>query len=408
MPGPLEGLRVVEAGVWVAGPAAAAILADWGASVIKIEPPAGDPLRGMSNPARIPGINPPFEFDNRGKRSIAIDLAHPDGYRAARRLIDRADVFVTNLIPRAVERLRLTDADLRDANPGLVYCRVTGYGPAGDDRDRPSFDAAAYWSRSGIMASLQEEGSTCDPPNPRGGVGDHSTAVAAAAGVCAALLARTRTGRGQIVDASLYRTGIYTMAWDFSMQLRTGQVVPQSGRRAVNNPLTNPYRAGDGRWFYLVNLQADRYWPGFLRAIERVAGAEQGIRLRGDPRFVDLRRRREYAAPLIAELDRIIAGHPRDVWGQAFDAEGIVWAKVQTVEEVTADPQAAAAGAWVEVPDGVGGTLRMVAPPAGFSETGAAPAGPAPELGQHTEMLLLEEGYSWEEIAALKESGAIG
>jgi crotonobetainyl-CoA:carnitine CoA-transferase CaiB-like acyl-CoA transferase len=398
MAGPLEGIKVVEAGIWVAGPAAAGILADWGADVIKIEAPDGDPLRGMSNPARRTDVNPPFEMDNRGKRSVAINLADPEGYRAARRLIDSADVFVTNLLPRAVDRLRLTYDDLRPENPGLIYCRVTGYGPTGPDRDRPSFDAAAYWSRSGIMASLEEPG--CDPPNPRGGFGDHSTAVAAAAGICAALVARARTGEGQIVDASLYRTGVYTMSWDLSMQLRVGAVVPQTGRGAVNNPLVNPYKAGDGRWFYLVNLQADRYWQGFCRAI----GRED---LPADPRYADIRTRRTHAAELIAELDRVFATRPRDAWGDAFDREGIVWAKVQTIDEVASDPQAIEAGAFVEVPDAAGVAVRMVAPPAGFSATPAAPRSLAPETGEHTEAVLLESGYTWEEIASLKERGAI-
>ena len=398
MPGPLEGIRVVEAGIWVAGPATAGILADWGADVIKIEPPQGDPLRGMANPARVPDINPPFELDNRGKRSVAINLADLEGYRAARRLIDRADVFVTNLLPGAVERLRLTYDDLREANPGLVYCRISGYGPAGPDRDRPAFDSAGYWSRSGIMAAMEEPGQ--DPPSPRGGVGDHPTAVTAVAGICAALVARARTGRGQLVDASLYRAGAYTMSWDLSNQLRVGAIAPQPGRRTATNPLNNYYRAGDGRWFYLINLQADRYWPGFCRAI----GRED---LRHDPRFAGLRARRVNAAELIALLDAHFATRPRDAWSDAFDREGVISARVQTVEEVVADPQAAEAELFVDVPDGHGRTLRMVNSPAGFAGTPARPTGPAPEAGQHTEAVLLEAGYTWDEITALKERGAI-
>ncbi len=404
MAGPLTGIRVVEAGVWVAGPAAAGIMADWGADVIKIEPPTGDPLRGMSNPARIPDVNPPFELDNRGKRSVALNLAHPEGYRIARRLIDRADVFITNMVPTVVERLRLTYEDLKDTNPGLVYCHITGYGVVGPDRDRPGFDAGAFWSQAGFMATMATP--DCDPPMPRNAVGDHTTAVAAVAGICAALLARARTGRGQVVDTSLYRSGIYIMSWDLSMQLRVGRIVPQLGRTQVNNPLVNPYRAGDGRWFYLVNLQADRYWPGFLRAIEQVAGPEAAAPLH-DPRFADLRSRREHAAEIVALLDRVFARHPRDVWGAAFDREGVIWAKVQTLEEIIADPQAAAIGAFVDVPDGAGGSVRMVAPPVGFPLEPALPSGPAPEAGQHTEAVLLELGYTWEEIAALKEQGAI-
>jgi crotonobetainyl-CoA:carnitine CoA-transferase CaiB-like acyl-CoA transferase len=184
------------------------------------------------------------------------------------------------------------------------------------------------------------------------------------------------------------------------MQLRVGATVPQSGRRGVNNPLVNPYRAGDGGWFYLVNLQADRYWPGFCRAIARED-------LLADPRFAGMRARRDNAPALIAILDEVFAQKPRAAWGEAFDREGIVWAKAQTIEEVAADPQAEAAGAWIDVPDGAGGTRRMVAPPVSFSDTPAAPAGPAPEMGEHTEAVLLELGYSWEEIAALKERGTI-
>lgn len=398
MAGPLEGIRVVEAGVWVAGPAAAGIMADWGADVIKIEPPTGDPLRGMSNPARRTDINPPFELDNRGKRSVGLNLADMEGYQVARRLIADADVFVTNLLPGAVQRLKLGYDDLRDEYPRLIYCRITGYGATGPERDRPGFDGTAFWARPGLMATMAEEGQ--GPPSPRNAVGDHFTAMVAVAGVCAALTARARTGRGQLVDTSLYRAGAYAMSWDLSMQMRVGAIVPQIGRRNVNNPLVNTYRAGDGRWLYLVNLQADRFWPGLCRAL----GRED---LLADERFADIRTRRTHATALIDILDEAFATRGRDEWGAALDREGVIWSPVQSLDEVITDPQAEAAGAFVDVPDGAGSSIRMVASPAAFSDTPSEQRGTAPEAGQETESILLNLGYTWEQIAALKERGTI-
>jgi crotonobetainyl-CoA:carnitine CoA-transferase CaiB-like acyl-CoA transferase len=220
------------------------------------------------------------------------------------------------------------------------------------------------------------------------------------AAVCAALAARARTGQGQLVDTSLYRAGAYAMSWDLSMQMRVGAIVPQIGRRKVNNPLVNTYQAGDGRWFYLVNLQADRFWPGFCRAI----GRED---LLADPRFADIRTRRTYATDLIDILDAVFTTRGRDEWGAAFDREGVIWSPVQTLEEVITDPQAEAAGAFVQVPDGAGGSIRMVASPAAFSGTPTEQRGTAPESGEHTEAILIELGYTWEQIAALKERGTI-
>jgi len=395
---PLAGVKVLELGVWVAGPATGMLLADWGAEVIKLESPEGDPVRGMANPGMGRDLNPPFEMDNRGKRSIVLNLTNPDGRAAAERLLAWADVFVTNLRLGALRRLRMDAETVRAAHPRLIYGRITGYGPRGDDADRASFDAAAFWSRAGFMSAMTEAGS--DPPMPRGGVGDHSTGLGAAGAIAAALYQRERTGQGSLVDVSLYRAGIYIMGWDLSMQIRTGRVAPQTGRGAAPNPILNPYEAGDGRWFYLMNLTADRHWHGFCEAIEH-------LQLEHDPRFGNLRARRQNASELIAILDPIFLTRGRAEWGARFDAHDVWWAAVQSVPEVTEDAQATAANAWVTVPGRDGAPLRMPAGPADFDGANSAVTRVSPEHGEHTEQVLLELGYDWEEIGRLREGGAL-
>jgi crotonobetainyl-CoA:carnitine CoA-transferase CaiB-like acyl-CoA transferase len=399
MAGPLEGIRVVDMGFWVAGPAAAGIMADWGASVVKIEPPDGDPFRGVFVNAAgmdVPA-NPPFELDNRGKRSVGLNLQHPEGQAIAHRLIADADVFVSNLRRPALRKYRMTYEDLQPLNPRLVYCHVSGYGVAGADSDRPAYDVAAFWSRAGIAASLVPPGQ--DPPQQRGGMGDHMTAMAAVGAICAALLARQRTGTGQFVSTSLLRTGMYVLGWDLNIRLRLGMLPPPTDRFNVLNPVINSYRAGDGQWFWLVGLQADRHWPDVVRAIERPD-------LLDDPRFRDINARRDNAPVLVPILDRIFATKPLADWATIFDRENVWWAPVQTPEQVVNDPQARAAGGLVRVPT-ADGDAEMVANPSDFSATPWTPAAPAPEFGQHTEEVLLELGYDWETIARLKDEGAI-
>ena len=399
MPGPLEGLCVVEMGFWVAGPGAAGVMADWGADVIKIEPPDGDPFRGMFLNAAgldVP-CNPPFELDNRGKRSIGLNLQHPEGRAIAHRLLADADVFITNLRQPALRKFALAYDDVQRLNPRLVYCGLSGYGTAGDDCDRPAYDIAAYWSRAGIAASLSPDGA--DPPQQRGGMGDHSAALAAVGAVCAALLARQRTGQGQYVSTSLLRTGMYVLGWDLSIRLRLGYVAPPYTRANIPNPLVNSYKAGDGRWFWLVGLQGDRHWPDVVRAVGRPE-------LRDDPRFHDIRARRKHATELVQILDEIFSTKSLTEWIAIFDRENVWWAPVQTPDEVVADRQVRAAGGVVTAPV-ADGEAEMVASPADFSATPWKPSAPAPEFAQHTEEILLGIGYDWDAIAKLKGEGVI-
>ena len=400
MAGPLSGMRVVELGFWVAGPSAGGVLADWGAEVVKIEPPTGDPFRGLYmsvSGVEVPA-NPPFELDNRGKRSIALDLSTAEGRAIADALLDGADVFVTNIRPEILGRFGLDDVRLRARNPRLVYGRVTGYGEEGPDRDRPAYDIGAFWSRAGIAAALTPPGA--DPPYQRGALGDHIAGMTLAGGIAAALLARATSGEGQMVTTSLLRVGIFVLGWDTSATLRLGIPATPMTRTTTPNPVIDCYRAGDGRWFWLLGLQGQRHWPDLVRAVERSEWLE-------NPRFATLRARRDNCAELVALLDAIFVTRPLVEWGVIFDRAGMWWAAVQTTVEVVADPQAHAAGAFVDVPDGAGGTVPGVASPVDFSRTRWAPAGPSPECGQHTEEILLALGYDWEAIAGLKARGVV-
>jgi crotonobetainyl-CoA:carnitine CoA-transferase CaiB-like acyl-CoA transferase len=400
MPGPMEGVRVVELGFWVAGPSAGGILADWGADVIKIEPPDGDPFRGLflrGMGVEAP-VNPPFELDNRGKRSIALNYAHPAGQEIVLQLIDRADVFITNIRAGALDRAGLDYGSLSKRNAQLVYASITGYGLAGPDRDRPAFDIGAFWSRSGIAAALTSPGA--DPPYQRGAMGDHTAGITAVAGITAALLARQRTGRGQLISTSLLRLGIFTVGWDTNIMLRMGIPATAMTRTATPNPMISCYRGSDGRWFWLLGLQGDRLWPDLVRAIGRPD-------LLDDSRFSTLSGRREHCAELVKLLDDVFATKSFADWAAIFDREGVWWSPVQSTTDVVADPQAAACGAFVDVPLAEGGSARMVASPVDFSETPWAPRANAPEFGQHTEEILLELGYDWEAISVLKDQKAI-
>lgn len=401
MPGPLEGIKVVEMGVWVAGPAAGGILADWGAEVVKIEPPGvGDPSRLFQ---RMLGgdlpFNPIFENDNRSKRSICLDLRTEEGRAIALELIGAADVFVSNVRAAGLRRLGLDPESLCRRFPRLVYAFISGYGREGEDADRAAYDIAAFWARSGIAHSLTQPGAT--PPHQRGGMGDHNAGLAAAAGVCAALYRRERNGDGQLVSTSLLREGLYTLSFDLSVAIRYGVPIMIANRQTMANPAINCYADADGRYFWLVGLEGERHWPPLARAVGHPEWIE-------DPRYATPVERAKNAASLIEALDAIFATRTRAEWGRIFDAEeDLWWAPVQSVEEVVADPQVHAAGGFVEVPDGQGTTM-LPATPVDFDGTPWAPRSMAPAHGEHGDEILAELGHPRERIAALREKGVLG
>ena len=397
MPGPLEGIRVVELGVWVAGPGAAGILADWGADVVKVEPPKGDPARnfGRMLGGDLP-VNPVFELDNRGKRSIALDLSDERGIEVVHQLVEDADVFLTNLRPAALERIGLgTDETCRD-HERLVYAIITGYGLDGPEAHRGAYDIAAFWARAGIAASLRAP----DGPLPfqRGGMGDHTVAMTAAAMVSAALVERSRTGRGQLVSTSLLRQGVYTIGFDVNVALMWGRTLSIGTRETMYSPVLNNYAAGDGRSFWIVGLEGDRHWPALARAV----GHPEWI---ADPRFVDARSRAMHARELIGQLDEIFATRPLDEWADVFAEEPeLFWSPVNTVDDVVADEQFHAAHSVVEVADEDGG-LPMLATPVDFGGKPPVPRWRAPRLGEHTPEVLSELGFDEAAVASLVAKG---
>jgi crotonobetainyl-CoA:carnitine CoA-transferase CaiB-like acyl-CoA transferase len=385
MAGPMEGIKIVELGVWVAGPAAGGILADWGADVVKIEPPTGDPGRMFGRMLGLDiDISPPFEMDNRSKRSVVLDLTTDSGRATALELISGADVFVTNVRPGALQRLGIDFGSVAPDNPRLVYGLITGYGETGPDADRAAYDIAAFWSRAGVAHLLTRPGDT--PPFQRGGMGDHSAGMTLAAAICAALVARDRTGSGQLVTTSLYRQGAYTVSFDLNTYLMAGQPIAVGQRETMGNPCMNNYAAGDGRRFWIVGLEAERHWPPLCRAVGRADWLT-------DPRFSSARSRAVNGVELIAELDQIFATKPLDQWAEIFAGEpDFFWSPVNAIEDVVADEQFHAAGGVVDVPAGgdTHAVVPMVATPADFHGTPWAPRSTAPELGEHTDEVLAE------------------
>ena len=309
----MQGIRVVELGLWVAGPACGGILADWGAEVIKVEPHSGDPFRGLE---WLYGdeINPPFELDNRGKRSVVLDLQSESGSKVMHRLIEDADVFLTNYRPGGLRRLGLDHETLTSRYPRLIYASVTGMSLRGDEADRQAYDIGAFWSRSGIAHALSSEGDV--PPVQRGGMGDHMTGLAAASGVSAALFHREKTGEGQLVETSLMRIGTYMLGWDPNVTAISGDDVVVRSRDEQPNPLINCYRCADGKWLWMLGLEGERHWPQVVDALK----AENWLE---DHRFSTIETRMENTNALTLEIDAVLATKDRDEWGQIFDEKNV-------------------------------------------------------------------------------------
>lgn len=397
----LEGIKVVEYATYMAAPGAGAILRDWGADVVKIEPPGGDPVRLFF---RTIGTdlqdNPVFDFDNRGKKSIIVDTSKDEGQEIIRKLVADADVFLTNVRPGGLERSGLDYDSLKSLNPKLVYCSLTGYGLQGPDADRPGFDIASFWSRTGVARLTVPKGEELFAN--RTAFGDHTTSMSAAAGICAALVEAGRTGKGRLVEASLFRAGLYALGSDFAIQLMFDRVASTKPRHDQNVPITNFFQTSDSAWICLVSRQGEVDWGPICRAIDREDLIE-------DPRFTSAKGRRKHRAEVVDIIDEGFAKYTKDEIAERLDAQSLAWAPVQTLAEVAKDPQAHAAGAIVQTPSakGDGSTYPSPASPVRFPGADDGPKGPSPAPGQHTRDVMGALGYSEAQIADMIEDGTI-
>lgn len=396
----LHGLKVIELATYVAAPGAGGILADWGAEVIKIESAEGDPMRMFfASLGAEEAVNPVFEVDNRGKQSIVIDIGKPEGQQVIERLLAGADVFLTNIRPASLKRAGLDHERLSALFPRLIYASVTGYGLTGEDADRPGFDTAAFWARSGLMAASTVKGG--EPVQPRTAVGDHTCSLATVSAILAAVIDRQATGQGRLVETSLLRTGVYVLGSDMAIQLHMGRLASTRPRSAAVNPMNNYFRTRDGVWFCIIPRQGSGDWPRLARA----AGIAELIE---DERFAGAKARRVNVAELVEILDAAFGALDFSEASQALDRENLVWAAVQTPADAARDPQAIAAGCFVDVPLPDGGKVRSVASPARFDGVDGVPASASPSPGQHTDALLETLGYGAEQRAALRAAGAVG
>jgi formyl-CoA transferase len=394
------GLKVVDLASFIAGPAATTILSDFGATVVKVEPPGtGDPYRYfyVTPPNPVCERNYAWQLTNRNKRSIALDLKNPDAKAVVLRLVQWADVFVTNFPPEVKLRLGLDYEAIKSINPRLIYADITGYGAKGPEANKPGFDVTAYWARTGLMQVTHDEDSPPTLPIP--GIGDHATASTLYSAIVTGLYRREKTGQGGYVTTSLIAEGAWAAAQWIEGGLNGARFYPQHNRKNPPNALLNPYRTADDRWILLVAAQ-QKDWPGFVKAM----GLES---LLTDQRFADGKMRLHNAGDLVDVLDPVFAAKPLEFWKKTLDAGRVIYGVVQIAEDIVNDPQMLANGIFMPVKDPDIGASYTVSSP--IQVDGVAKEEPrrAPNLGEHTCEVLGDLGFSNEEVNALRASGAV-
>jgi CoA:oxalate CoA-transferase len=399
MSGPLAGVRIVEITMFQQGPIAGTRLGDLGADVIKVEPKEGDPARGFMRligaTAGLKGHNYYFESNNRNKRSVALDLKTSQGKEIFLKMIDKADVFLTNMSIDAPIKMGLGPDELMKRNPRLIYAHSSGWGRKGPDARDLSFDYTGI-ARSGFMMCAGEAGSP--PGQMLPGLGDEMGGLVLAWAVTAALYSREKTGKGQLVDTSLMGSIIALAGLILDASAMLGQEFPRDSRALAGNPMYNHYRCRDDKWIAVAHLQPDRYWPIFCRALD-ISHLEQ------DPKFNSIEARGKNRGELISILDERFATKTRDEWLEHLKKEGCIATPIQSAIEVCQDPQAIANNYFIEADHPALGRLRQVGFPWDFSGTPASWRREAPQLGQHNEEILLELGYTKDAIKQLKDSG---
>jgi formyl-CoA transferase len=393
------GLKVIDCASFIAGPAAATILADHGADVIKIEPPGGgDAYRSLhTRPgAPNPGVDYAWLAVSRNKRGLVLDLKAPDGRAILERLVSQADVFVTNFPLPVRERLRVRYADFATKYPRLIYASLTAYGEAGPEGDKTGFDTTAYWARSGLMDEVRADHEAA-PARSVPGMGDHPTASALFGGIAAALYRRERTGKGGEVRANLMNAGMWANTFLIQAALCGATIPPRPKREDAPNALGNLYRTQDNRWFIIAVVSEERQWAALATAMGLA-------NLIDDPRFATTAARRANARALMDLFDQVFATAPLAEWRARLDAAGITFGPIGTTYEIADDPQAHAIGALRPIE---GTPYLTVDSP--FTIEGAAktPARRAPDMGEHSSAILRDAGYSESEIAAFRAAKVI-
>jgi crotonobetainyl-CoA:carnitine CoA-transferase CaiB-like acyl-CoA transferase len=400
MSGPLSGVRVLEVAMYGFVPSAGAVLADWGADVLKVEHAVtGDPQRGLRQTGRykiVDDPNPNFDHANRGKRSIGLDVSTAEGVDVLYELARRSDVFLTNFLPGTRKRFKIDVDEIRAVNPSIIYARGSALGPRGAEANRGGYDMTAFWARGTSAASLT-------PPNSPGLVmpppayGDTISGTNLAGGIAAALFKRERTGEPSVVDVSLLGSGLWAMGHAVAVSLRLNEswVAPPAGARGVTtNPLSGLYQTADGRYLSLVMLQPTKFWAEVCTVVGRPELAD-------DPRFATVEDIAENAAEGVALLQEAFGARPLAEWTEILGALSGPWAPVQDTLQAAADPQIQA-NEYIRPAGG----LSLVSSPVQF-DCVAPDLGPAPSFAAQTEEVLLELGLDWDRIIALKAAGAV-